>query len=143
MCLRIKCHQIPQKKCRITIVPSMTGSAPGLPSSKHTGLFSPFPVPCVRLSSGHWLLRGKVKGEGIALNFPYGFRFHIKESSSWLHHIYIWVFLAVRDQGQGAPAIINQPRGGYADVHGMLLGKALFFVLFFLNGSSNYVWDSP
>jgi len=76
---------------------------------------------------------GKVKGEGVALNFPYGSRFHIKYSSSWLHHIYTWVFLAVRDQGQDAPAIVNKFREGYADVRGMLLGKVLFFLLFFLN----------
>ena len=45
------------------------------PWASITGLFSPFTLPCVRLSSDHWLFRGKGKGKGVALNFPYGFRF--------------------------------------------------------------------
>jgi len=45
--------------------------------------------------------------------------------------------------GAGCPCLVNQLREGYADVRGMLLGKALFFVLFFLNWSPDYVWDSP
>jgi len=47
--------------------------APGLPPGKHDRFVFPYTVPCVRLSSDHWLLWGKVKGKGIAPNFPYGF----------------------------------------------------------------------
>jgi len=46
--------------------PSASGSAPGLPLGKHDRLVFSYTVPCVGLSSDHWLLWGK-------LNFPYGF----------------------------------------------------------------------
>ena len=92
--------------CCLATEPSATGSAPGLPSSKHTGLFSPFPVPCVRLSSGHWLLRGKWKARALPCIFLIGISLRIKESSSWFHHTHTWGSLAVRDQGQDAPAVV-------------------------------------
>ena len=60
--------------CQQTRESSASGSAPGLPSGKQDRFVFPFTVPCVRLSSDHWLLWGKVKCKGVAPSFPFGFR---------------------------------------------------------------------
>ena len=57
--------------------PSASGLAPGLPSGRHDQFAFPYTVPCVRLSSDHWLLWGKVKGKGIAPRFLFGFFFFL------------------------------------------------------------------
>ena len=100
--------------------PSTTGSDPVLPSSKHNRFFYTFAVPCVWFRMVIDCFSAMWKAFGLPWIFLVVFDFHwdnlllgyIKYTSGF--------FLAVRDQGQDAPTIVNQLREGYIDVRNML-----------------------
>jgi len=123
--------------------PSSCGSAPGLSPAKQDRFVFSYSVPCVRLSSDHWLLWGEVKGMALTRNFFMGFDFRVNRSSSWFLPIKFWVFW-LAGPGAGGPVYnLFRPRGlRWCPVY--VLRYNFFFRFFlFLNWSFDYVHGNP
>ena len=126
-----------------TVEPSASGSTPGLPRASMTGLFFPIPFPVW----GYCLIIGcsgeKWKARALPWTFLMGFDFHVKYSSSWFHPINIWGFwLAWTRSRMLLLQLTNSEKATQTSVICCKV-KFCFRSLFFLNWSSDYVWDGP